>query len=73
MGTNVDLELPIAAEEAVAGDGWTGGSTWILSRWDTLNICPDANGSILGVEELPVIRNKVIKYSFEDAQMNFTL
>ena len=64
MGTNVDLELPIAAEEAVAGDGWAGGSTWILSRWDTLNICPDANGSILGVEELPEIKDKLIKHTF---------
>ena len=58
VGTNVDLEfvdttLPNAVEDAIAGDGWAGGSTWTRSRWDTLNICPDANGSIRGVDELP--------------------
>ena len=58
VGTNVDLELvvetlPIAVEDAIAGEGWAGGKTWTLSKCDTLNICPDAKGSILGVDELP--------------------
>ena len=67
VGTNVDLEFvditfPIAEEDTIAGDGWAGGKTWTLSRCDTLNIWPDANGSIRGVDEDP--EENICKYYF---------
>ena len=56
VGTNVDIEFAVETfEPAVdvrAGLGRAGGSTWTLSRCDTLNTWPGENGSILGVDEL---------------------
>ena len=56
VGTNVDLEF-VDTMFPNAGDGWAGGKTWTLSRCDTLNIWPDANGSIRGVDEAPEEKN----------------
>ena len=56
VGTNVDLEF-VDTTFPIAGDGWAGGKTWTLSRCDTLNIWPDANGSIRGVDEAPEENN----------------
>lgn len=58
VGTNVDIGFPVdifGPTAAVrAGDGRAGGNTWTLSRCDTLKTWPGENGSILGVDELPL-------------------
>ena len=60
VGTNVDIEFaveifePNAAVDVRAGGGRAGGNTWTLSRCDTLKTWPGENGSILGVDELPL-------------------
>ena len=55
VGTNVDIEFePNAAVDVRAGGGRAGGNTWTLSRCDTLKTWPGDNGSILGVDELPL-------------------